>query len=661
MGLVVNLYDRLVNVVSGLGTDRDKVTHDKYTFTPLNQVEVEAAYRGDWIAKKVVNVPSYDMTREWRNWQAEQDAIEAIEKVEKQFSIRRKVMRAMIRARLYGGGALVLGVNQGSPESELDIERLGKDSLKWVHVMSRHELTVQDIIRDVGDPRYGEPRFYSASSIDRAMTIHPSRVIRFVGAELPDINQGMDGWGDSVLDALDEAVRHAGLTSSGIASLVHEAKIDVIRLPNLMANLATVGYSTKLISRFALAMQMKSINQTLLLDKDEEYEQKQIAFDKLPEILQTYLQIAAGAADIPATRLLGQAPAGMNSTGESDVRNYYDRISSDQEVDLCPALAPLDEIIIRSALGSRPDGIYYEWAPLWQLSESERSTNFKLKAEAVQIFVNTALVPNDALAKAVSNMLIEDGMLPGLEEALEASELGTPEEFALGEKEKAEAAEEAAAEVEAEAAKAIPEEGAVPAQDALQARQPAGTPIGGQFAGGHGGGGSVFSQEQKDAAVFSYTSGGLTGGGEIADGKVINTALRNGSPLGRHTETVGVLDASMAPTKKDMVVHRAVPMDQFSAVFGGAKAGDVFKDDGFTSFSKNQKWVEDRWRNEVRINLKKGSSALEVVGKGQTKFSVQREVILPRGSRFKVVSVKKNVAPTGTMGPKRTIIELELL
>jgi hypothetical protein len=35
---------------------------------------------------------------------------------------------------------------------------------------------------------------------------------------------------------------------------------------------------------------------------------------------------------------LPEATAGLNATGESDIRNYYDRIKSDQETRLQPAL-----------------------------------------------------------------------------------------------------------------------------------------------------------------------------------------------------------------------------------------------------------------------------------------------------------------------------------
>jgi hypothetical protein len=39
--------------------------------------------------------------------------------------------------------------------------------------------------------------------------------------------------------------------------------------------------------------------------------------------------------------------------GESDIRNYYDHLSSVQRNDLGPRIKVLDEIVIRSVLGSR--------------------------------------------------------------------------------------------------------------------------------------------------------------------------------------------------------------------------------------------------------------------------------------------------------------------
>jgi hypothetical protein len=69
-----------------------------------------------------------------------------------------------------------------------------------------------------------------------------------------------------------------------------------------------------------------------MLDVDEEFERHEMRFANLDKVMVMYLLLCAAAADIPATRLLGREPAGMNATGESDMRNYYDRLSADQKV-----------------------------------------------------------------------------------------------------------------------------------------------------------------------------------------------------------------------------------------------------------------------------------------------------------------------------------------
>ena len=81
--------------------------------------QLDAAYRGDWISRKGVDIPAYDSCREWRTWDADPDDVTKIEDAEKYFCIQNKVMKVQVLGRLYGGGALVLGVDDGKqPEGK---------------------------------------------------------------------------------------------------------------------------------------------------------------------------------------------------------------------------------------------------------------------------------------------------------------------------------------------------------------------------------------------------------------------------------------------------------------------------------------------------------------------------------------------------------------
>jgi hypothetical protein len=243
--------DTLTNLVAGLFSGKDKLAHDRFGLVPQDRGQLDAAYRGDWIARKAIDVPAFDMTREWRRWHAAQPQIEAIEAEEARLGLQRKVARALRLARLYGGAALVLGIGDAEPSQPLPAIGLG--GLRYLHVMHRWEIAPGEIDRDVLSPGFGEPGWYQLASTGRSVRLHPSRVVRLLGAELPDgPAQGFDGWGDSVLQAVMDAIRQAGLATQGVATLIHEAKLDVIRIPNLTQNLSQAEYAGKLSAAAAL-------------------------------------------------------------------------------------------------------------------------------------------------------------------------------------------------------------------------------------------------------------------------------------------------------------------------------------------------------------------------------------------------------------------------
>jgi phage-related protein (TIGR01555 family) len=261
--------------------------------------------------------------------------------------------------------------------------------------------------------------------------LHPSRVVRFVGLPPPDILRSSTmSFGDSVLQPINDTIKACGMIAGSLATLISEMKLDVVKVPNLSEELSTQTGTDKIISRFSNANVAKSIINTILLDSSEEWQRIGTNLAGAEALLTAYLQIASGAADIPASRFLGLPHRGLNTTGEADFRNYYDRLASEQSVNLTPALNILDEVLIRSSLGNRPDEIYYEWNSLWQQTDSEKADLALKKAQAYKVDVDAGQIPLTALAHARINQLIEDGFYPGLEQALEdaASEGDTVEE-----------------------------------------------------------------------------------------------------------------------------------------------------------------------------------------------------------------------------------------
>lgn len=415
------ITDTLRNLASGLMSERDKVASNEFYFNDVHPDELEAMYRGDWMAGKAVDIPAFDSVREWRNWQASADQIETLEAEEKRLNLQAKLLLAMVYGRLYGGAALFMGVGTDDPTEELNPERVGQGDLKYVHVLTRYDLSTNEMRRNPEDPWFGEPVNYTlATDTGAHLTIHPSRIITFTGNRKPQRSLLTDPWGDSILARVRDALNNAALSGHAVAQMLTEAKLDVLKIPQLMsAHLATADSTERLRTRLATAMSLKSSVNALVLDKEEEYEQKQISFAQLPETLQQYLLIVSGAVDIPATRFLGQSPGGLNSTGDSDLKNYYDRIGAEQRLTLSPRLSRLDEVLIRSAHGTRDDAIHYAWPSLYQTSEKEHAEIEKSRSETFKNYANMGLLNDGVLAKVLETVLIESGQYPGLENALE--------------------------------------------------------------------------------------------------------------------------------------------------------------------------------------------------------------------------------------------------
>lgn len=423
--------DGLENVVAGLGTGNDKRAYSVWAQPRLlTRNELENMYRGSWLAKRIVNTVADDMTREWLHVmfddeQTAKDSQFAIEQCEKRHAIKRKVNEAVKWARLYGGSLIIVGTTDTKDLSKpLDVSRLGRNSLRYLQVVDRWRVSPSGMVtRDLDSPNFGLPDMYTIA--ESSVQVHHTRVVRFNGQKLPYfawLTQAM--WDDSELQHVVESLLNCDTTTAAVATMLFEANVDVIKAPDLSELLATKDGEAKAIKRFQLAAMMKSFNRTLLLDGKEEYEKRQNSFANLDAIIQQFMVDVCGAADIPMTRLFGQSAGGLNSTGDNDIRNYYDMVSAKQEAELRPALDYLYEIICRSTLGAMPADFRYDFNTLWQLSATDQATVEKTNAERDQIYIQTGVVTEGLIAKELKEHGIYRSMTE--EDVQLAEELAEP-------------------------------------------------------------------------------------------------------------------------------------------------------------------------------------------------------------------------------------------
>ena len=410
--------DGIQNLVAGLNTDRDKSFYSQYLplGMGLDLITLGAMFRGSWIPRRIVTTVADDMCREWvkldwDNYDTDVNTAKTIASAEAAFGLRSKVNEAVTWGRLYGGCVILIGIRGDDLSTPLVIENVKQGQLQFLHVIDRNYISASGPLdEDMDSPNFGLPVSYIIGSLmgSSGLSIHWTRVVRFSGQRLPKVEWMARGfWDDSVLQAPQMAVQAYDQATGGVASLMWEASVDIVTSPGLSDMLATLGGAAKVTARWQAAAQMKSMNRMLLLDggpanepnvRGDTYQQKTITFAGISDVLRDFRIDLCGAADIPATRLFGQSPAGMTATGESDIRNYYDHVSSRQETSLRPQLDTLYGVLVRSTLGKMPDNFSFEFNPLWQQTELEEWQVNRLKSETDHQYLDDGVLTEGAIA-----------------------------------------------------------------------------------------------------------------------------------------------------------------------------------------------------------------------------------------------------------------------
>lgn len=427
--------DGLTSLVTGMGligaTKRGSTT---FAANVIGANELRAAYQSSWMAEKVVDIPVEDALRKKRAWQALTEQVAALEAEENRLGLFAKAMQAGKLARQDGYAAIYIAVGDEDPMEPLDPERIGEGDLRSLAVLTMTQCRAGELEDDIEDPRFGMPRYWSLGTGRVAVDVHPSRLALFTGKPTLDPFSPTTAGasiGTSALEAPWQAIKDAESTIGNVASLVFEANVDIYKIPGFMAKIGDSSYEERILNRLTLANLSKGTAKALVLDAEEEFDRKAVSFSSLPDILREMMQIVAGAADIPLTRFLGTSPAGLSTTGDGDMDTYYDRVQSMQELDIRPALAVLDECLIRSALGSRPEEVFYTWPPLRQMNDKTRADVAKVASGVLKDLIDTGTFTQDEMRGVVANEFGAIGFFGGLEakvaEDAERSEIGAGE------------------------------------------------------------------------------------------------------------------------------------------------------------------------------------------------------------------------------------------
>jgi phage-related protein (TIGR01555 family) len=176
------------------------------------------------------------------------------------------------------------------------------------------------------------------------------------------------------------------ITSHGLGVRLLERCVQAIYgMKNLTALLATPNGESQLLQRLRTIDMSRSILNTMTVDSDHEsYDFKNMTLTGVKEIIDSTLGMLSSVTSIPQTLLYGRSPAGENSTGESDMENWYNAVGRIQKSILKKPLKKVIDILLRAGInrGKIEDAPDYKltFLPLWNMDELQEAQIEQAKA-----------------------------------------------------------------------------------------------------------------------------------------------------------------------------------------------------------------------------------------------------------------------------------------
>jgi len=267
--------------------------------------------------------------------------------------------------------------------------------------------------------------------------VHVSRCLIFRNGRLPEHAQNANyrWWGMPEYVRIKKELQRC-LTSHGYSTKMLERAVQAIyKMSGLSNTLSTDEGENAVMRRLQLIDMARGILNSIAIDADgEDYDFKNMQLSGVKDILDATCNMLSAVTNIPQTRLFGASPAGMNSTGESDMENFYNMVEGMQKVNLKKNTKVLIDIILKEGLIKHEfDDIpkyKVKFTSLWSLTELEQANVDKVKAEKRQVEASIAQTYIDAGvldASEVRTALAKNGEFC-IQEVLDEEDLNISEE-----------------------------------------------------------------------------------------------------------------------------------------------------------------------------------------------------------------------------------------
>lgn len=375
--------------------------YNNISFVMLSQQQtlLTYLYKTFGILANIVDIPVDDAYKRG-GFDLEADSIDEDElhNLEKYVSKKqdiKQIKNARKWARLYGGAALII-FDGGDLDKPLNEKALSNSSFELLAV-DRWQLAYSESHIDIPGGVWTVSN-YSANSQLNSKMIHDSRIIIVKGKEAPyQIMQRVNGWGISVYEQIFQDMSSFFKARNVIFELLDESKIDVLKLESLQTAIQSSSGEQALQRMVDMVSRNKNYKSTITLSTADEYDQKQIRFSGMSEILKEIRVMIAGSAKMPVNKIWGEGVTGFGS-GEDSLENYNSQIENEIRVDDTPIIEEVLRLRCKELFGREVKDLEMMWKNLRTLNAiDEQNINDKKLDAVMQLFDRQLLTPQEVM------------------------------------------------------------------------------------------------------------------------------------------------------------------------------------------------------------------------------------------------------------------------
>ena len=234
--------------------------------------------------------------------------------------------------------------------------------------------------------------------------VHASRLIRFVANEVPQLLKPVyNFFGIAQAQLLWDYVMHFSECRVATANIAKKYSMTVFKT-NMSATLMDGAGTDQINNRIRLIARYQDNNSITAIDKDNEDIVKiETPIGGLTDITKQGLEFLAALNRTPAVKLLGISPSGFNATGESDLRNYNDHISSQQEKVFGHGLKTIIDCIHVFLFRKTNKGLIFEWVELGEEDQAAMANTQKVKADTMAVLLDRSVISPEEARQAVAS------------------------------------------------------------------------------------------------------------------------------------------------------------------------------------------------------------------------------------------------------------------